>query len=151
MNPILSFLVGTWFICCTNFPIWLKGNKTNPVFNYAAVGEDKLSDKVNYLKNGKQRSIKGYDVQKKGDSIFFNWHGKGFLRPLKSKWKIALMDSAGQWAVIFFSKTVFTTEGVDIISRDRDLPAATIENIKAQLLKDPELMKHVSSLKNLYH
>ena len=154
METLLNVLVGTWFICSTNFPMWTKGNKTNPAFNYTIIvkndGSKILGDNVGYLKNGKSRSIKGFDHPDKKDSTAFIWRGKGLLGLLKSRWRVALLDPAHNWAVIYFSKTAFTPEGVDIISRRQSLSKETIEQVKLQMLKDTVLKTHVASLKNLY-
>jgi len=148
---LLTLLVGTWFIHSTNFPMWLKGDKVNPTFNYSPVAkkEGVLLDEVNYLKNGKQKSIVGYDTQDSKDTTTFVWRGKGLLYLLKSKWKVALLDDSGQWAVIWFSKTLFTPEGVDIISRTPSLSPDIIHQIKAQMEQDSILKKHSRNLKTL--
>lgn len=151
MDKILQTLVGTWFICATNFPMWLKGNKTNPTFNYSLVAnkENKLLDEVKYLKNGKSKTITGFDTQDKTDKKAFVWRGKGLLSLLKSKWKVALLDPSGQWAVIWFSKTLFTPEGVDIISTTPTLSPAILKQIKVQMARDSVLTPHIESLKTL--
>jgi len=151
MDKVLHTLVGTWFICVTNFPMWLKGNKTHPTFNYSLVAnqERTLLDEVKYRKNGKLATITGYDLQDSTDPTTFIWRGKGILSLLKSKWKVALLDSSGQWAVIWFSKTLFTPEGVDIISRTPTLSPTILQEIKAQMAQDSVLAPHLKSLKSL--
>lgn len=151
MDNILHTLVGTWFICATNFPMWLKGNKTHPTFHYSLVAhkERTLLDEVKYIQNGKSKTITGYDLQDHDDPTVFVWRGKGILSLLKSQWKVAIIDSKGQWAVIWFSKTLFTPEGVDIISRTPTLSPANLQKIKTQMAKDPILASHLESLKTL--
>lgn len=154
MNTLLQFLLGTWFICSTNFPMWLKGNKTHPTFNYSLAegkGSNVLFDDVRFLKNGKQKSIQGYDYQDKVNDSLFVWRGKGLLRPLKSEWRVVMLDPEKNWMVIYFSKTLFTPEGVDIVSRTKDLTEDEIAHIKNEMLKDSVLKNQVSSLKNIYH
>lgn len=148
---ILTLLVGTWFIHSTNFPMWLKGDKVHPTFNYSLVAKKErvLLDEVNYLKNGKEKTIVGFDTQDSKDTAVFVWRGKGLLHLLKSKWKVALLDNSGQWAVIWFSKTLFTPEGVDIISRTPSLSPAVIDQIKSKMEQDSLLKKHIVSLKML--
>ena len=54
------------------------------------------------------------------------------------------------WAfVIWFSKTLFTPEGVDIISKKEQLDKSLIQEIKTKMLADSLLKKHVSNLKDL--
>lgn len=148
MNSIIPTLVGTWFICFTNFPMWLKGNKTNPTFNYSIIKgkESQLLDEVKFLKKGKEKSIRGIDYQDNQIPSAFVWRGQGILRVLKSKWQVKLLDKDGQWAVIWFSKTLFTPEGVDVICRHSRLDADTFNHIKNQMLQDSVLKKHVHTL-----
>ncbi|MFD1141536.1 lipocalin family protein [Larkinella insperata] len=152
MKSLLHTLAGTWFICSTNFPMWLKGDKTHPTFTYTVVQKDNdivLLDEVRYLKNGSSKTLIGYDYPDKTDPMGFVWRGKGFLRIAKSNWKVALLDPAGQWAVIWFSKTLFTPEGVDIISRTAKLSPETLRYIHALMEKDPLLKKQLPTLKAL--
>jgi hypothetical protein len=151
MQSIFTTLVGTWFICYTNFPMWLKGDKTNPTFNYTIThkGDKVLLDEVKYLKNGKQKTITGSDYQNEKDSTAFTWRGKGILGLLKSHWRVALIDPKGQWAVIAFSKTLFTPAGVDIICRTPEISESTLEEIRGLMEKDSELNKYLGSIKKL--
>jgi hypothetical protein len=134
---LYHFLIGTWFICCTNFPMWTKGNKTHPTFNYGLVptknGQTLLSDEVSYLQNGKQKFIHGFDYPDAENPDAYTWRGKGWMYVLRSRWRILLKDPQEQWAVIHFSKTLFTPEGMDIISRKPKLDPETLKNIKTAL------------------
>lgn len=136
---LYHFLIGTWFVCCTNFPMWTKGNKTNPTFNYAHAPTEKhperLSDEVRYLKNGKEKSIKGFDYPDAENADQFTWRGKGIMHLLRSRWQIILQDPKGQWAVIHFSKTLFTPEGLDIISRTPKMDPGTLQEIRQKLAR----------------
>jgi hypothetical protein len=151
MENLLYFLAGTWIICSTNFPMWTKGNKTKPSFNYTIVekgGRKLLYDEVKYFKNGKEKVIKGFDYPDEKNATTFAWRGKGILSLVKSNWSVPLKDPLGNWAVIYFSKTAFTPEGVDIISRSK-LDEAELQVIKSLLEKDEKLKKHVQSMKDL--
>jgi hypothetical protein len=149
---LLTFLAGTWFVCSTDFPMWTGGRKTDPQFQYTIVekrGEKVLYDEVTYLKNGKEKSIRGYDFPNSDDHTAFTWRGKGLLAIARSEWEVVLQDPEGQWAVISFSKTLFTREGVDIIFRTKDPDPATLKAIKEQLEEVPELKEHVPKLTDL--
>ncbi|WP_461040814.1 lipocalin/fatty acid-binding family protein [Spirosoma harenae] len=149
----MQTLIGTWFICSTNFPMWLKGDKLNPTFTYSTVasdsGMDRLLDEVKYVKNGSQKTLTGYDYPDKTDSMAFVWRGKGLLSLIQSKWKVALLSPDGQWAVIWFSKTLFTPEGVDIISRTPQLSPQTLDHIKSLMANNPLLSKHLENIQEL--
>ncbi len=149
MNSILNILSGTWFIISTNFPMWLDGTKTNPTFNYTITkknGKTFLIDEVKYIKNKKTKTINGFDYLNPNNDKAFTWQGKGFLAIAKSHWEIKLIDEKNEWAVIWFSKTLFTPEGVDIISKNSKLDKSIIEEIKTKMLADSVLKKHVNSL-----
>ncbi|WP_420150841.1 hypothetical protein [Spirosoma sp.] len=151
MTPFIHTLIGTWFICSSNFPMWLKGDKTNPTFTYSITdkkaGVNVLLDEVRYRKAGKVKTLTGFDYQDESDSAAFVWRGKGILSVVRSKWKVVLIDPAGQWAVIWFSKTLFTPEGVDIISRTPTLPAETQQHIITLMANNSLLNKHRASLR----
>lgn len=152
MNPIFNILSGTWFIISSNFPMWIDGNKTNPTFNYTIAeknGKTFLIDEVKYSKNGKTKTINGFDYINPNNDKAFTWQGKGFLAIAKSHWEIKLIDEKNEWAVIWFSKTLFTPEGVDIISKKQKLDKSLIEEIKTKMLADSVLKKHVASLVEL--
>ena len=90
----LQDLSGKWYILQSNFPMWLKGDKTMPTFNYELVekkGKQALFDQVKYLKNGKEKSIIGYDIPLDQQNVKFVWRGKGILGMLKSKWEIVYL------------------------------------------------------------
>ncbi len=116
----LKDIAGKWFVTRSNFPMWLKGNKTNPTFNYT-ISERKnkqvLIDIVMYDKKGKRKRILGIDTPTSQNNREFTWRGKGILGILKSKWSILVIGQEKQWAIIYFKKTRFTPSGYDVISR----------------------------------
>ncbi len=151
MDSLLKVIAGTWFICSTNFPMWLKGNKQNPTFTYTPLAEKPgvLLDEVTYQQKGKEKKIIGYDYPDASKPQAFVWRGKGILGFLKSKWQVRLLDPKGEWAVIYFSKTLFTPAGVDIISRQPRLSPKLLQKIKGQMATDSVLKSHIPSLKDL--
>lgn len=153
MKPIMHALVGTWFICSTNFPMWLKGDKINPTFTYSLTTKNGnpnvLLDEVTYQKKGKTKTLTGFDYPDPKNASAFVWRGKGVLSLLRSRWSVVLQDPNGQWTVIQFSKTLFTPEGIDIISRTPQLPPKTLDYIKAQIANKPELTSHLATMHEL--
>lgn len=154
MNSMLTFLTGTWFICYSDFPMWTIGDKHHPTCHYEIVSSsiDKsiLSDEVSYIKKGKKKYIKGYDTQSPFDPNAFVWRGKGLLKLLSSSWKVTCRDEQnGQWAVIYFSKTLLTPAGVDVICREPSLPIETWDLIRLRMGENPLLAKHLLQIKHL--
>lgn len=128
-------LEGKWFIVMSNFPMWLKGDKDSPSFNYAVVKRKNgmfLSDRVSYFQKGKEKEINGFDKVISADNSEFIWRGRGILKLLKSRWEVLYMDPKNQWAIIYFEKTLFTPEGYDVISRHKS-PDADFEAINYKL------------------
>lgn len=116
----LKDLEGKWYIHYTNFPMWLKGDKTQPTFNYSLAmmnGKVILLDTVEYVQNTKIKTIKGIDYPVDDSNKKFMWRGKGILTLFKSKWEIVFISDQMQWAIIQFEKTLFTPAGFDLISR----------------------------------
>ena len=128
----LENLEGQWFIIMSNFPMWLKGNKTHPTFNYSIIkkkGSTLLLDKVIYKKKYKEKSIIGFDKSINENNTEFIWKGKGILCLFKSKWKILCFNTKQQWAIIYFGKTLFTPKGYDVISRSKEISESVKKNI----------------------
>lgn len=152
MASILPLLAGNWFIVGSNFPMWLKGNRTDPSFQYT-VSEYKglpvLLDKVRFIKDSEVKIIEGIDQPDPKHPGRFTWRGKGLLSLLKSRWEVRLIDENNQWAVIWFSKTLFTPEGVDIIFREMHADDAVLEEIKSKMTQDSMLQPHVETLKRV--
>jgi hypothetical protein len=143
-------LAGTWYVLESTFPMWLEGQKTDPSFTYRPIegdAERRLDDLVRYRNDGEPDSIAGVDTQDPGDSSHFTWRGKGLLFLFKSDWYVVLRAPDRSWAVIYFSSTVATPEGVDIIARTPSLPEATLAQIRAAILGDPTLREKASGLR----
>lgn len=129
---------GKWFINLSNFPMWTKGNKTHPQFNYQLIqknGQKLLLDKVAFEKKGKHKTILGTDKALNKQNTQFIWRGKGILKVLKSKWKVVHVDEEQQWMIIYFEKTLFTPAGYDVISRQKTLSPTITDKITTVLQK----------------
>lgn len=103
----LSYLAGVWYIVLSNFPMWTKGDKIKPNFNYnieTKNGIRGLSDEVKFLKNGKTKSIKGWDRPTDQENTKFIWRGSGLLSIAKSQWEILYRSEDFSWMVIHFEK-----------------------------------------------
>lgn len=144
----LQQITGEWHIFATNFPMWLKGNRTNPTFNYSI---DKyrngirLLDVVSYIQNGSTKTIKGYDFPLNEENSAFEWRGKGLLYFIRSKWRIIYANTKYEWMIIYFEKTLFTPRGYDIITRRKN-PSEIIRNeIMTYLIEN----SHLPELKTL--
>ena len=141
-------LEGKWYIHQTNFPMWLKGDKKNPTLNYSITtikNKKVLFDEVIYIKNAKQKSIKGYDFALNKNNTSFKWKGKGLLSMLSSKWKIIYYNKEENWAIIKFEKTLFTPKGYDVISKNKNLSRILLEKINSKT-KELEIYKLMTDI-----
>ncbi|MBK7427384.1 MAG: hypothetical protein IPI60_10345 [Saprospiraceae bacterium] len=132
----LELLAGSWYIHYTNFPMWLKGDKLQPTFNYSISdenGKQGLTDIVRYQKNGKSKEIAGFDTPLNAENTQFKWRGKGLLWLFSSRWEVKYYDEKLDWALIYFSRTIATPEGYDIITRKPELTPAQESAIKGIL------------------
>jgi hypothetical protein len=132
----LQELEGKWHIIITNFPMWLKGDKKNPNFNYKIAernGVMVLIDEVKYKQNGQTKSINGFDKPLNIENTSFEWRGNGLLSLLSIKWQILHLDSTKQWAIIYFESTLFTPKGYDVICRDTQPSSSIMRNVEEKL------------------
>ena len=128
----LNQLEGKWHVVQSNFAMWLKGDKINPTFNYtieSKYGITGLKDAVTYLKNGKEVSIKGFDMPANELNTSFIWRSSFLFGWVKSRWQILYYDVVEEWAIIRFSKTLFTKAGEDVIVRDVNIADAIQKSI----------------------
>lgn len=113
-SALARLMPGRWTIKATNFPMWLTGERREPVFEYGLVREHPLtlSDTVGYLDpEGKAKTIRGTD----------RWHGTGFTwranglagLVLRSHWEVA--GARQGLLVIRFGESLATPGGVDVV------------------------------------
>ena len=135
--PLQSF-IGKWYINITNFPIWLKGDKTNPTLSYSVAnknGIDGLIDRVMFVKNQTPKSFAGFDTPLDDSNRRFVWRGAGKLKLLQSHWEILYFAPDEQWGIIHFERTPFTPDGYDIVSRSTRLTPEVKSEILAVLAR----------------
>jgi hypothetical protein len=147
----LEDIEGQWYIHATNFPMWKSKSKSQQSFTYTLKtkknGEKYFLDQVRYHQKKSKRTITGYDYQNKTHPNKFTWKGKGILFFAKSKWQFDIMAVDKSWAVISFSKTAFTKQGVDVISREQTISEETMNEITDAIYNHETLR---SKAKNLF-
>ncbi len=130
---LLNDLRGEWYVLFSNFPMWLKGNKLFPRFNYDIEINNKLiglRDEVRYVQDNKPKQLVGFDKPLDETNEKFEWRGKGLHWLIRSRWQIMHYDMQEmEWMVISFERTLFTPAGIDIISRSPMLPPKVIAEI----------------------
>lgn len=130
----LHDLRGEWYIVMSNFPMWLKGDKLCPRFNYDIEVRNNiigLKDEVSYIQHNRFKTINGFDKPLNSANTEFEWRGEGLLKLISSKWSVRNFDMVKKaWMIIEFKSTLFTPAGIDIISRTPTLPAMKLQLIK---------------------
>lgn len=155
--PTTAWLNGTWHVTHSSLSLW--NDKRNVKLNYkllepAADGSARLEDRAEYqaLTSDKVKTIHGVDTAT-GNTGSWDWRGNGWLKVAgTSHWEIlgyGDLEGGNSWALTYFSKTLFTAAGMDIISRNKGgLPAEVVEQIRKSLetLEDEDLKKIAASL-----
>ena len=132
MKVKLEDLEGKWYVQYTNFPMWLKEENKDPFFKYyidKKNGKVGLRDTVGYYKDGDFKDIKGFDFPQNPENTKMKWKGSGWLFLARSYWEIKHMGKSKDWMLIYFSKTMFTPEGYDVVTRKSDLDPETKTDI----------------------
>lgn len=146
---------GQWFICHTSLSFW-RG-KTHPTITYTASGAyspARILDEVRYHDaQGRPQAVVGYDrlLDTKGSAL--EWVAQPwYLRFLRSTWGVVAHDAHyAQWAVTYFSKTLFTAAGMDIYARSLPLENARYREILAQVAAIEFLQPHLTALYATQH
>lgn len=147
-TPNLLQLNGRWTVQATTFPMWLEPDHRCPVFAYEPIETHGwVADRVLYLDEDDPEEIAGTDSQDYDDLLHFTWRGDGLLFFLKSEWYVRAMGP--NWMVIYFTETLFSPEGVDVLARGPHLDEATWENVDRAVDDDPLLARFAPDLKPL--
>ncbi|MCU1406471.1 MAG: hypothetical protein JWQ43_2774 [Glaciihabitans sp.] len=117
-HQLAELLPGRWNIVASNFPMWLRGERSDPAFTYGLVSSSPLvlSDDVSWVTaSGETKHLLGVD-RWRGNG--FRWRGKGLLRAVSTHWGVPGLSAAGTIAVVRFSKSLVSPAGIDIIVRE---------------------------------
>lgn len=113
-TALASLMPGRWSVRATNDPVWLSGERRDPVFEYAVLRDQPLmlSTRSEFTEpDGKRRVILGTD----------HWHGDGFtwrargLRGIfaRTHWEVA---GARQGLIITrFAKSLVSSGGLAVM------------------------------------
>jgi len=135
-------LEGGWHVLASNFPMWLEGDKADPNFIYRlrpGTSPVELDDTVAYTKGSRRDTIEGTDTQDPASPTHFTWRGRGLLAAFASDWVVAASGPEDRWIVLYFTKTLATPEGVDVIAKVPVLSPEDREAVSRLLASDPFL------------
>lgn len=132
---MIDVLQGTWHLIYSNFSMWKDDSISDVTFNYTPEEKDGkavMLDEVKYLKDGKEKTVTGYDYPE--DDSKFTWRGKGLLAMLSSNWQVEWFNHDQSCVIISFEKTLVTPAGIDILTRGKQ-PADEIIKQAQQIIK----------------
>ncbi|OXB39859.1 hypothetical protein J007_00281 [Cryptococcus neoformans] len=126
-----SWFMGKWGVVWSTLPMWK--DKKDVTITYTPVARRcetqlvEFEDLVEYkarssTDRSKTNTIKGIDTLSPGSNgATFDWKGKGLLFFVHSHWEVLGygkdVEQGLEWAVTYFSKTLFTPAGIDIYVR----------------------------------
>ena len=99
--------------------------------------------------NDVTKTIQGYDYTDPNNNYAFTWQGIGMLSMLKSKWEVIILNEELECGVIWFSKILFTPEGVDIITRHNQLNIELLGDIRVEMEQYDILKPFIKELRNV--
>ncbi|OCF40372.1 hypothetical protein I317_05807 [Kwoniella heveanensis CBS 569] len=123
-----SWFMGRWGVAWSTLPMW----KVDVSITYTPVADQSkinttFDDLVEYRKvsaadDSKPSTVKGVDTLTPGSNgATFDWKGSSYLFFVHSHWEVLGYGkdeiNGLEWAVTFFSKTLFTPAGIDIYLR----------------------------------
>ena len=146
---MLQFLYGHWYLNYSNFRLWNNSKISNVIFNYTpaqAKGVLYLLDEVSYLDGEQSKSIKGVDFEQTEDPFKFIWRGAGWMFWIKSTWRVEWVNEANTCIVLSFKKTLFSSGGVDIISKEKFPNEDTLNAALRSINENKTLQKKAQNL-----
>ena len=139
--PPLTFVHRTWTVSHSTLSMWRTAQNVRitygalpPTAKNKSPPQERIDDLVEYESlsgKGTVKTIAGIDTAaKSGDCSVWDWRGKGLLALLSSRWELlgwgeqVLEDGTTErWMVSWFAATLFTGEGLDLLSDRRQGPS----------------------------
>ncbi len=146
--PLVFQLNGRWTVQSTTFPMWHEPDKRCPIFEYEPIeSHGRANDRVLFLDGDEPDEIRGIDEQDPQNLLHITWQGSGLLFFLSSDWYVRAADD--DWLIIYFSETMFTPEGVDVLARGPSLDEEMWAAVDTAVNTDPWLARFRNQLKRL--
>ena len=123
--PSVDWLAGSWHVTHSTLPMWKSKRNVSITYKpHDRASPPKIDDVVSYqtLTSDKTKTIVGVDTMNGGNTLAWDWCGKGWLTIVSSHWEVlgyGDLDDGHRWAVTYFAKTLFTPAGIDVYSRKK--------------------------------
>lgn len=154
--------LGLWHILATNLNMWK--NKLTPTITYSIHnqlpdGRVQLNDLVEYYTRRPfvgfvPTDVKGIDTQSTYKPSRFQWQGNGVLKLFRSDFGFICVDNETpedqpyQWVATIFGSTLFTSAGIDLMTRTRQPPTHVLNKF-VRLCQDHPILK--SKAANMFY
>ncbi len=150
--------LGLWHILATNLNMWKE--KLTPTITYSIHdqlpdGRVRINDLVEYYTRRPfvgfvPTNVKGIDTQLIYKPSRFQWQGNGILKLFRSDFGFIFVDNETpdnqpyQWAATMFGSTLFTSSGVDLMTRTRQPPTHVLNDF-VRLCQEHPILKSKST------
>ena len=150
--------LGLWHILGTNLNMWK--DKLTPTITYSIHdqlpdGRVHINDLVEYYTKRPfvgfvPTSISGIDTQLSNKPSRFQWRGNGVLKLFTSQFGFVFVDDETpvgqpyQWVATIFGSTLFTSAGIDLMTRTRQPPAHVLNKF-VRLCQDHPILRTKST------
>jgi hypothetical protein len=99
------------------------------------------------ISSDKQKTVKGIETPDASVPAKWKWRGKGVLKIASSEWEVlGHGKEEGGWVVIWFEKTLFTPEGMDLLARRKEGVGEDVVGKVKEGLKAIGVGKHVDKM-----
>ncbi len=146
-------LVGEWYVSATNFPMWIEGDRKEPRFRYSNVetrnGIVTMHDEISIAGESPEQRVtmlQGTNLQDPDQEAHFTWRGGGLLHLVTSEWYVARLSDDATVALIFFTETIATPAGVDVITREANPGAEVMRLAERWIAEDGFLREQAQGL-----
>ena len=150
--------LGLWHILATNLNMWkdrLTPTITYSIHDRLPDGRVRLDDLVEYYTRRPfsgfvPTSVKGIDTQNETKAGRFQWQGNGVLKLIRSDFGFIFVDDETpsnepyQWVATMFGSTLFTSCGIDLMTRTRQPPTHVLNRF-VQLCREHPILKSKSA------
>ncbi|KIR74296.1 hypothetical protein I310_01898 [Cryptococcus deuterogattii CA1014] len=160
-----AWFMGKWDVVWSTLPMWRDKKEFEDLVEYRARSSTDGSKTYTSKCQNKEPSGRADDIAVKGTDTLspasngatFDWKGKGLLFFVHSHWEVLGygkdVEQGLEWAVTYFSKTLFTPAGIDIYVRTIPFSSKpqnfTAREVLLQRLINEAQDNDVNSIRNL--
>ena len=133
---------GLWHILATNLNVWkdkLTPTVTYSIHDQTPDGRVRLNDLVEYYSKRpcvgyRPTSTEGIDAQQTNKASRYQWRGTGLMKMFTNEFGFVFVDHETpsdrpyQWVAAIFSPTLFSSAGINLMTRTRQPPTHVLND-----------------------